>query len=200
MNIISIAAKYGKVPPEPARDVATYQEGYAQQLAIGEAWEELVALTLTDAGLTAYRPDQHFIRTSDLKRFRQKGCCHWMDHGDNQGEDYYTDLTLLRPYQRDILVKLDKVRRLSVEVKALCAAAFDYYQIHVGCCEKWDEKRFKVDILILVNQATGEAYAVEPMEGWLRAKLGTKLDYAVPRHLLSPLAAWVDAIKDSKTE
>jgi hypothetical protein len=162
---------------------------------------------LTDAGLEAYRPKQRFILAKTLKRFRQKGECDiYKGQGQTGGSELWLDGSLLRPFQRDVLVKLDKIRRLSVEVKALCPAAFNFYNIHVGCCPKWDKKlelpgqMAKINILILINSATGEAYAVQPMEGWLRVKTkgggGDTLDYAVPRHLLSPLDIWVDSVKD----
>lgn len=129
------------------------------------------------------------------------------------------DGKLLQLYQRDVHIKVSKTKRLWVEVKALTPAAFRSPMVHIRKCQKWDEKetcesirkRFesdikgwkpqsaKVDVLILINQETGEAFAVDPHEGRTRVPslTGSGYDYAIPRHLLSPLEAWIAFIKDS---
>lgn len=180
-------------------------EGY--DLKLGQLWEQAVAAALTANGLPAYRPRQWFIHAEDRKWHREEKRCRikW----DNTAKGYISnefDKSLLRQHQRDVLVKVGKVKRLSVEVKALCPAAFDAPYIHVGCCPKWDEKKFKVHALILVNQKTGQAY-VAPVDvddlhsvGWVRRKLtpNGQFDWAVPRHQLISLEAWIDFTKVSQ--
>lgn len=110
------------------------------------------------------------------------------------------DYSLLRPHQRDVLVKLDKVRRLSVEVKALTPSAFEFAQIQIGCCEKYDHKRFKVNAIVLINQDTGEAWVASGEKSEMlkqRTKSGDDgLSYAVERSRLTPLDVWIDVTKD----
>lgn len=107
---------------------------------------------------------------------------------------------LLRPHQRDVLVKLDKVRRLSVEVKALTPRAFDFAQIQIGCCPKYDLKRFKVEAIVLINQETGEAWVASgDLSEMLKQRTKNGDDdfsYAVERSRLTPLDIWIDATKD----
>lgn len=189
-------------------------------LKLGQAWEDGLAAYLTANGLPAYRPQQFFIPAKAHKQHRQpevhKGVpqplqCFLEKHRTKKGdligfvsEDF--DRSLLQPYQRDVMVKLSKTRRLSVEVKALCPAAFRASYIQVGCCPKWDLKRFKVDALVLINQHTGIAsvthvdVADPHSSGWVRQKAcngAEEMCWAVPRHQLISLEAWIDFIKDS---
>ncbi len=112
------------------------------------------------------------------------------------------DASLYRGYQRDVMVKVGKFKRLSVEVKALQPSAFLFHMVQVGCCPKWDEKKFKVDALILINQETSEAFVAPEPDTWQRQKgkvSSNELCYAVPRHLLTPLEAWIDFVKKATT-
>jgi hypothetical protein len=169
---------------------------------MGEWWEEIASAALTAQGLPAYRPRQQFIDRGELQEWRERGRCRLRTCAYNSKRilpgcrAFKGDL--LRSHQRDVLVKVGKVKRLSVEVKALCPAAFEKSMIWVGCTPKWDEKLFKVAALILINQDTGEAFAAPSQEHWQRATgWDDKLAYAVPRHLLTPLEAWIDFIKNS---
>jgi hypothetical protein len=110
------------------------------------------------------------------------------------------DYSLLRPHQRDILVKIDRVKRLSVEVKALTPSAFDRANIQIGCCEKYDKKEFRIGAIVLINQATGDAWVASgEMSEMLRqpsADGDDTFSYAVERSRLTPLDTWIDATKD----
>lgn len=115
------------------------------------------------------------------------------------GDPRPIDKSLLRSHQRDVMIKLDAVRRLSVEVKTLTARAFEFPYIHVGCCPKWDEKQFRVDALILINQQTGEArvHSGAKSEMVLRPSIEepTGKDYAIKAFDLMSLEGWVRCIK-----
>lgn len=110
------------------------------------------------------------------------------------------DKSLLRPHQRDVLVKLDPVRRLSVEVKALTPSAFDRAYIQVGDIRKYDDKQFRVDALVLINQATGEAFVftgdTSEMYRQKDADGAGGFSYAIEKAKLTPLDIWIDATKD----
>jgi len=166
-------------------------------LALGQAWESLLAATLCAQGFRAYRPKQQFMesaRAIRLSRWKLRGRHDLVEKWATK----WTDRSLLRPLQLDVVARLGR-RRFNLEVKALTAVAFDYPYIHIGCCPKWDLKRIRVDGLVLINQATGEAWIV-PVDTALwdkrRAIVGSGYDYAVPRQRLTPLEAWVDAMKD----
>ena len=171
-------------------------------LALGQSYEAYVAQILTLNGLPAYQPQQRFILASDLSYHRdQKSCRLTLNPRTGRLESRHFDPSLLRPYQRDLMIKVGKVRRLSVEVKALTPAAYRGSQIWVGCCPKWDLKRFRVDALILVNQETKEIWVAPESSEWLRVKdCNGEMAYAVPRGKLSPPDAWIDAVKDIHTE
>lgn len=172
-------------------------------LQLGQAWEDILADNLTSNGLPTYRPQQQFIEAYYHQICRERGKCQLKFKGWGEtfevltGSPYFKP-ELLRPHQRDLLVKIGKVKRLSVEVKALCPAAFRQSMVQVGCCPKYDLKQFRIDALILINQETAEAFVAPEPETWLRQKGrdGGQLCYAVPWHLLTPLEAWVDYIKD----
>lgn len=116
------------------------------------------------------------------------------------GDPSPIDYSLLRQHQRDILVKIDKVRRLSIEVKALTPSAFNRAYIQVGCCDKYDKKRFRIDALVLINQLNGEAFAFTgDTTEMLRQRDADGSDgysYAIEKAKLKPIDAWIDAIKD----
>jgi hypothetical protein len=197
MNIL----KYAEGICQPACGIRT-TDPEAYKLQLGQYWEEVVATALTKNELPAYRPEQQFIDRWELQEWRERGRCRLRTCAYDSKRilpgcrAFKGDL--LRSHQRDVLVKVGKVKRLSVEVKALCPKAFQKPSIWVGCTPKWDEKMFKVDALILINQDTGEAFAAPNQEHWQRATgWDGKLAYAVPRHLLTPLEAWIDYIKDS---
>jgi hypothetical protein len=110
------------------------------------------------------------------------------------------DCSLLRPHQRDILVKIDKVRRLSVEVKALTPRAFAFAQLQIGCCPKYDNKKFRIAAIVLINQETGEAWVASGEKSEMlrqRTKNGDNgFSYAVERSRLTPLDIWIEVTKD----
>ncbi len=174
----------------------------AYDLDLGQSYEAYVARTLTLNGLPAYQPQQRFIPASDLRYHReQKRCRLTLDPLTGCFKSRHFDPSLLRPYQRDLLVKIGRVKRLSVEVKALTPAAYRESHIWVGCCPKWDLKRFRVDALILVNQETKEIWVAPESSEWLKVKdCNGKMVYAVPKGRLSPLEAWIDAVKDIYAE
>jgi hypothetical protein len=160
---------------------------YGAMLLYGEDIEQLVADMLTDGGLPTYRPTQRFIDPWLLKDEREQGYCELSDRHACSRKD------LLRKQQRDLLFKLDKSRRGSIEVKVRDGRAFGYADIHVGCCPKWDDKKFHVDYLILINGDTGDVYVIPPMVGWVRRpslKKANEIDYAIPRQLLSIESIW----------
>lgn len=175
-------------------------DSYSTMLKRGQLGEETIAAALTASGLPSYRPDQRFICVYELQDIRQQGFCKLTTDYRKQKVSKGFKPELLKRHQRDVMVKIGKVKRLSVEVKVLTPAAFKAPMTHIGCTTKWDEKRFNVDILILVNVGTGEAFAVSPYEGRTRVEklnpYDDGYDYAIPKHLLSPLEAWIDAIKD----
>lgn len=164
----------------------------AYDLELGEYWEQLLADYLTAQGIRAYRPRQVFVpshRLQSLRGFSEATRAKKMPLAE--------DRSLLRPYQRDLLIDIGGHRRLSVEVKARSEAAFRYSDILVGCCPKWDLKRFKVDAVVLINQATGDAWvATGDRSEWLRV-MNRDLCYSVPKRILSPIETWVDYLKDS---
>ena len=166
-------------------------------LALGQAWESLLAAALCAQGFRAYQPKQQFMDSSravKVSKLRLRGR---HDLADRYAKEWH-DRSLLRPLQLDVVARLGK-RRFNLECKALTAVAFDYPYIHVGCCDKWDLKRIRVDGLVLVNQATREAWIVPADTAlWMRRRaiVDSGYDYAVPRHLLTPLQAWVDAARD----
>ncbi|MES1024177.1 hypothetical protein ABN584_14910 [Gloeocapsa sp. BRSZ] len=150
------------------------QEPTSYQLDLGEEYEDILVEWFKCQGVDAYRPRQRF-----------------------------SDKRLLRQYQRDLLIKLDAVKRLSVEVKALTPYAFYKDLIHIGCTEKWDDKRFRVDLIVLINQGTGEMWTV-PTDAseWVKKssiyKSGNSsgYDYAIHRSKLKPLTGWVEDFKN----
>jgi hypothetical protein len=174
------------------------QTDYAQSLTLGQHYEQWLCDHLATYGLEAYRPQQHFIPASNHWCNRQDGKCRLSKNRFPESAQF--DPSLLRPFQRDVLVKVGTVKRLSVEVKALTPAAFARPFIHIGDTRKWDEKQFPIAAIVLINQQTLECWTVpgSPSE-WLRmASLNSdSYDYAVDRRMLSPLEAWVSYIKDS---
>lgn len=135
--------------------------------AVGELWEDLAVDELNNLGLSAYRPLQTFKKAS-----------------------MYT------LHQRDILIKLDQVKRLTLEVKSR-VSPFTYQSVFVSDILNYELKRFRVDAILVIDQLTGEA-RVAPGDSseWLRIKGTKKLSYAIPLRLFSPLDCWVQAIKD----
>lgn len=111
-----------------------------------------------------------------------------------------TDSSLLRPHQRDVMVKISPTKRLSVEVKALTPKAFDRAYIQVGDCGKYDKKAFRIDALVLINQATGEAFVstgdTAEMHRQRSASNDGTYSYAIEKASLKPLDAWIGATKD----
>lgn len=116
-----------------------------------------------------------------------------------QGDPEF-DYSLLRPHQRDILVKIDRVKRLSVEVKALTPGAFDRANIQIGCCEKYDKKEFRIAAIVLINQVTGDAWVASGDKSEMLKQRSADGDdtfsYAVERSRLMPIDIWIDATKD----
>jgi hypothetical protein len=167
----------------------------------GQLGEETIAAAITANGLPTYRPTQRFICVYELQGIRKQGFCRLTTDYRKQKVSKGFKPEQLRRHQRDVLVKIGKVKRLSVEVKALTPDAFQRSMIHIGCISKWDEKRFTVDILILVNVGTGEAFAASPYEGRTRVETlnpySDGQDYAIHRSKLSPLEAWIDFVKAS---
>lgn len=170
---------------------------YGAALALGQSYEDLLVYNLTQLGLESYRPSQVFICPYQRQLDRRAGKCHLKPYGGQLVSIGHRP-DLLRPYQRDVLVKVSKVRRLSLEVKALTPLAFQQSLVHFGCTAKWDSKMYRVDAIVLINQQTLEAWVVpaDP-EAWnrVRAIRGNGYDYAIPRSLLTPLAAWVSYIQ-----
>ncbi|MBD2097741.1 hypothetical protein H6F90_21955 [Trichocoleus sp. FACHB-591] len=187
------------LPLETQQTLRQTTDPNAYDLALGQDYEAYAARILTSKGLPTYQPQQHFILSTDHKQYRERGKCPIVDDPLSGGlRSRHFDPRLLRPYQRDLLVKVGKTRRLSVEVKALTPAAFRKHQIWVGCCPKWDLKQFRVAALLLIDQETKEIWVAPEASEWLRVKdQEDVMAYAVPRHLLSPVDAWIDAIKDS---
>jgi hypothetical protein len=169
---------------------------YARDLRLGQVYEQALADALTARGLPAYRPHQVFIPASSLQMDRQDGKCRIIyDHFLGTYRSMWADPSLLRPYQRDVMVKVSKVRRLSLEVKALTPSAFQAPLVHFGRVEKWDLKLFPVTAIVLINQQSLEAYTIPSApEEWHRIRPihGNGHDYAVPRASLTPLEAWID--------
>lgn len=176
-------------------------------------------------GFQTYRACQRFVKAVDLQRcqYDLKLYCELRvdprskDHSSLKlqhlpgfkpdptyrilpGDPRPIDKSLLRKHQRDVLVKIDKVRRLSIEVKALTPAAFERHSIQVGQVEKYKEKGFKIYAIVLINQATGEAWAasgnVSEMLRQRSANRDGTYSYAIERSKLTPLDIWVDATKD----
>jgi hypothetical protein len=193
-------------------------------LEAGHIGEETIARALTAHGLPAYRPQQRFADRDKLHKesrlHKRKGRapqCFLKIKSDKEAllrfqrdkeiavipGDPHMDKELLRPHQLDVRVKVSKVKRLSVEVKVLTGSAFFFYDIHVGCCPKWDEKAARgtrVDALILINQETGEAFVAPPQDEWKMKPSKTnkgELDYTISHPRLTPLEIWMDFVKDS---
>ncbi|RZM79526.1 hypothetical protein [Leptolyngbya iicbica] len=173
-------------------------ETYEQALKLGENYEEIVAQQITDLGLPCYRLKQRFLTSDQLweNRFRRLRGRPERHTKDNPG--------LLRPYQVDLAIALGKYRRALVEVKALSSQAFSRDWIHVGDVRKFDQKVLPVAALMLINRVTREAWAIayEP-ETWSRKKSiwdPSRMDYVIHRSALSPLEAFVDALKDGLTD
>ena len=87
-----------------------------------------------------------------------------------------------------------------MEVKALTPRAFDFAQIQIGCCPKYDDKEFRIAAIVLINQATGEAWVAsgdksEMLKQRSADNHGT-FSYAVERSRLTPLDIWIDVTRD----
>lgn len=170
-----------------AKDLQTKRKQYKQDLKDGDY--EFVSCELRYTG--KLHSEQKMLRLGFMPHPTYKVLA-----GDPRPFDY----SLLRPHQRDVLVKIDKVKRLSIEVKALTPKAFDRSYIQVGCCEKYDKKAFRIDALVLINQLTGEAFAFTgDTTEMLRQKDADGAggySYAIEKARLSPIDAWIAAAKD----
>lgn len=192
-------------------------------LTLGQLWETVVVNNLNANGLEAYRPKQNFVPAPKLKAWKAL-FKEWLADGsysevfcwvryvgdipnprkpDPKNSKVLAgspeiDKALLRPYQRDVMVKIGKYKRLSVEVKALTSTAWIYQDIMIGCCPKWDEKKFKVGNVIIINQDTDEAFVAPPRESWvIRESKQREPCYAINQHLLIPLDVWIADIKQA---
>ena len=148
-----------------------YGHHFLKRLEIGHFYENLVVTELRSLGLEAYRPNQEKLPKTDRMTAR---------------------------HQTDILVKIDPVRRLTVEVKSR-ADVWKYPSILIGDTESWDLKRRPVNAVIVVCNKTGET-RVAPgnsnREEWLRMMPAKKLSYSIPVNLFCPLDVWADSILD----
>lgn len=117
-------------------------------LALGQAWEEILAAALRTKGLKAYRPKQQFMspqRGVKVSKLRLRGK---HELADQRAKEWH-DKAKLRPFQLELIVKLG--RRLNVEVKALQPNAFKQHDVHFGLCDKYDRKWVKLDAIVLFN-------------------------------------------------
>lgn len=147
-------------------DKPYYGSTFPQRLEQGELWEYLVLLELEKLGLSAYRPQQTFPKQSKMYGL----------------------------HQRDIHLRIDKVRRAVLEVKSR-REPFKYQNVLIGDVAGWDKKQFTVTAVIVVCQTTGECrVASGESSEWVRVK-SRALSYAIPIPLFSPLDVWADAIK-----
>lgn len=180
----------------------------AYDLRYGESWEQALASAISSQGLHAYRPRQLFQPPrTDVTGFSAQRHL-WAK---------FKDVSYLRPYQLDVVVKAGR-SRYNLEVKALCTAAFRASLIHFGKVQKWDAKRLygeapvtihqykagatpavPVHAIALINTGTGEAWlcpsdkrlwSVEPSLAGNETR-----DYAIAPALLTPLQLWIDDLK-----
>lgn len=145
-----------------------YGAHFLKRLEIGNFYEDLVVAELRSLGLDAYRPNQKKLPKTDRMTAR---------------------------HQTDILVKVSKAKRLTVEVKSR-ASVWKHPSILVGNVDSWDLKRRSVGAVIVICQSSGQtAVATGNTEEWLRMKVGShKLSYAIPTRLFTPLNLWADSI------
>jgi len=174
------------------------------ELELGQACEEALAEALRAIGFNAYRPRQQFLTSgdaADVSRYRLRGK---HQRADEKAKSWHSP-RLLRNYQLDLIVRLGK-RRWHIEVKALQPGACDFWHVHFGCCEKYDEKLVKVDGIFLVDQGSGCVWVV-PNDHSLWERRPTKggrqynsagYDYAVQKHLLISLQDWINAVLQDK--
>ncbi len=165
----------------------------AYDLKLGQVWERILVDNLTALGFRSSQPKQQ-LNQNGLKASLMANRGKTERAAELRSK---VDRTMLRPFQLDVVATLGKTR-YNIEVKALTPAAFRQPVIHVGLTEKYDLKRVRVDVLVLINQTTGVAWVCPPKEEWQRIKAieGQGIDYAVPRSSLAPLQAWADAALD----
>lgn len=144
-----------------------YGTAFRDRLETGELWEYLVVQNLRNLKIDAYRPQQHFPVQNKMYGL----------------------------HQRDIHIKLDKVRRLVVECKSR-RNPFSFPNVLVGDCQSFDRKQFTVGAIVVVDTVTGDCrVAPGDKSEWLRVQ-SKFLSYSIPLHLFSPLDAFADAVKD----
>ena len=142
---------------------------YPFTLAIGEAYENAVVAMFLSLG----------IRSG---RYRQTGI----------------PAKLLRAFQRDIYIRDSDGLILNIELKALNDSSYMYNGVLVGDIGKWDEKRFRVDICLVVHQATGVILWTDADDvartTWLKHTNKYGLSYIVPHGEWKPLETLVTAL------
>lgn len=160
---------------------------YGTTLAIGQDYELALAQHLTDLGYPTYQPKQQMIESYRLQKYKQTGRDRWLTETRR----------LYRTHQIDLMMKLDQVRRLIIEVKALTGAAFRKKDIHIGLAAKYDEKVPPVGAVMLINQDTGEIFVCPPKrKWWVTASIYDyhQTDYVVSRADLISLEDWLKTL------
>ncbi len=146
-----------------------YGTPFPLRVETGNLWEDLVVLNLRALGVEAYRPRQIFPKK---------------------------DKKLYGLLQRDILIKLNRTRRLVVEVKAR-RDPWRFPNVLVGDVASFNKKMFTIGAIVIADSLTGDCRVAPAgdMSEWLTVQ-SKALSYSIPLHLFSPLDAFADAVLD----
>lgn len=180
-------SKYRGCSQVPTVGSVTRQDlTYAENLTIGEYWEDVLVAYLRDQGLDARRPCQTFDENWMYPKY-QRDIDLWVPLGDDWlAEDYDNPKDL--PYR-------EGYRPVHIEVKSR-KAPFGWETIDAGKVSTWDSKTFPVAALVIIDQLSGKAAVVDGDRSlWLKRR-SNDYCYTIPTTLLTPLEAWVDLVKD----
>jgi hypothetical protein len=152
------------------KDIQTYPNiSYDASRAVGEAYERGIVAFLMSLGIPS-------------RRYEQTGI----------------PLSLMRAFQRDIYVRDVDGLILNIELKALKGGSYLRSGVLVGAVGKWDDKRFRVAVCLIVHQQTGAILWTradkQAQAEWKRYDNRYGASYLVPYDAWKPLEELVTAL------
>jgi|GEM_PF-4640120 len=145
-------------------------------LVEAEYYEEMLVQRINRAGFQAYRPDQHNLE----KRLPE-------------------DPLIYTKQQHDVLIKVDKVKRLVIECKARYGSPFNKYStILINNKFGIDTKEFPVHYYVIIDIDIKKAFVTsgsdEARKEWIVKDYSKDRSYAVPKKNFVSIDDWVDEL------